>query len=197
MKRKKIFAAILSAALCIGVMTTGVSASESVGTIIDGSTLTAAGESTSQVFLVEDDSISFGTPAVNTEPVFPVAGTEDIVIGETPSIMPYGTYLAEGGCTISRMEDNIARVEGYTNCYRQAEYVYVGIYMDRLENGYWHTVWYKDVSAENAYSLYYAVNVLVKPGYYYRIRAGHIAQNGDVREGNTSATNGVAFGTVS
>lgn len=196
MKCKRLLTAVFSMVLSVCMMTSGVSAA-SVGTVIDGSTLTGANSSTISVFLVEDSSIEFGTPAITSEPVFPVAGSESTIIGDGSAGTPYGYYLATGGCTITRLDDCIAGVEGYTNCYRTAEYVYLGIYMDRLEDGCWHTVWYKEVSAENAYSLSYSVNVLVKEGYYYRLRAAHSAQTGDTREANTSFTNGVAFGTVS
>ena len=191
MKLRKVYTSLASMVLCLCLMMNVVSAS---GSVVDGSVLTDAGYATSQVFLVEDNSVQFGTPVITAEPVTPILGSEQVQIGMQPLTQPYGTYLAEGGCTIVRLEDNIAGVEGYTNCYRQAETVYLGIYMDRLENGSWHTVWYKDVYAEDAYSLSYSVNVLVKEGYYYRLRAAHMAQNGNVREGNTSATNGIAFG---
>ena len=50
--------------------------------------------------------------------------------------------------------------------------------------------------SEDTYSLYYAVNVLVQEGHYYRLRAAHLAQNGTVREANSSFTNGIPFGNV-
>lgn len=190
---KKLLTAFIGGVMCLCMMGSMAFAS---GQVVDGSELIGASSSTSHVFLVEDHSIDFGTPAITSEPVFPLAGSETVILGPQPIAVPYGTYLAEGGCTISKMEDNIARVEGYTNCYRQAEYVYLGLYMDRLENGSWHTVWYKDVSAEDTYSLYYAVNVLVQEGHYYRLRAAHIVQNGTVREGNSSFTDGIPFGNV-
>lgn len=189
MLHKKWMVGIVSAVMCLGMLGGTVTASDSVS----DNPVSAS----SQVFLVEDGEIQFVTPSITSEPATAIAGSENLVVGTAPVASPKGTYLAEGGCTIMRIEDNIARVEGYTNCYRQAEYVYLGLYMDRLEDGVWHTVWYKDVEAADAYSLSYAVNVLVKEGYYYRVRAGHIAQNGDIREGNTSATNGISFGNVS
>ena len=189
MLHKKWMVGILSAVMCLGMLGGTAAAS--------GSAWDNTSSSSSQVFLVEDGEIQFVTPSITSEPATVIAGSENLEIGTTPVALPKGTYLAEGGCTIMRIEDNIARVEGYTNCYRQAEYVYLGLYMDRLQDGAWHTVWYKDVEAEDAYSLSYAVNVLVKEGYYYRVRAGHMAQNGDIREGNTSATDGIRFGNVS
>ena len=178
------------------LMSVAASASEPLqpGTVVDGSELIQESSSDCQVYLVEGGSLDFGTPVISSEPVFPVLGSEQIVVDTGSGAASYGYYLANGGCGISKLQDNIARVDGYTNCYRQAEYVYLGLYMDRLENGYWHTVWYKDFDAENAYRVSYAINVLVKPGYYYRIRAAHIAQTGDVREVNSSFTNGIPFG---
>lgn len=194
MRGKKQWFLILTVLLGLYLMSAATLANGQTGTVVDGSVLSSESSDDCQVFLVEGASLSFGTPAITTDPVLPVVGSEQAVVDLGSGITPYGYYLAEGGCGISRLQDNIARVDGFTNCYRQAEYVYVGLYMDRLEDGYWHTVWYKDFSAENCYSVSYAVNVLVKPGYYYRVRAAHLARNGDVREANTSATDGIGFG---
>lgn len=196
MKTKRVWIFFVSTMMCMLLMSVAASASgtEQPGTVVDGSELIQGNSSDCQVYLAEGGGMDFGTPVLTSDPVFPVLGSEQIVVDTGFGVTPYGYYLAEGGCGISRLQDNIARVDGYTNCYRQAEYVYLGLYMDRLENGYWHTVWYKDYSADNAYSISYAINVLVKPGYYYRIRATHLAQTGDVREGNSSFTDGVAFG---
>lgn len=194
MRGKKRWFLVLSMMMGLYLMSVGVLANEQTGTMVEGSVLTMDTSAECQVALVEGATIEFGTPAITTDPVLPIIDSEQKVIGSASGITPYGYYLAEGGCGISRMQDNIARVEGYTNCFREAEYVYVGMYMDRLEDGYWHTVWYKEFSAEDCYRVSYAINVLVKPGYYYRVRAAHLAQTGDVREANTSFTNGVAFG---
>lgn len=196
MKTKRVWFFLVSAMMCMLLMSVAVSASgaEQPGTVVDGSALIQESSSDCQVYLEEGANLDFGTPAITSDPVFPVLGSEQVVVDTGAGVTPYGYYLAAGGCGISRLQDNIARVDGYTNCYRQAEYVYLGLYMDRLENGTWHTVWYKDYDAENAYRISYAINVLVKPGYYYRIRAYHLAQTGDVREGNASFTDGVAFG---
>ena len=194
MRGKKQWFLIWTVLLGLYLLSTGVLASELSGTVVDGSVLTTDTSADCQVILEEGVTINFGTPAITSDPVLPILGSEQTVIGSGSGITPYGYYLAEGGCGITRKQDNIAHVDGFTNCYRQAEYVYVGLYMDRLEDGYWHTVWYKDFSAENCYSVSYAVNVLVKPGYYYRVRAAHLARNGDVREANTSATDGIGFG---
>lgn len=110
-------------------------------------------------------------------------------------ISMHGDYLASGGCSISRAEKNIASVGGYTNCYRVCDELYLGLYLDRLEDdGTWATVWYKELRGNDANYLSYSINVFVKKGYYYRMRAGHIARFGTIMESNVSSTDGIYFG---
>ena len=67
--------------------------------------------------------------------------------------------------------------------------------MDRLEDdGTWATVWSKEVRGNDGNYLSYSINVFVKPGYYYRMRAGHIARFGTIMESNVSSTDGIYFG---
>ena len=109
--------------------------------------------------------------------------------------VPFGEYLASGGCAITRRDNDIATVDGYTTCYRVCDELYLGLFMDRLEDdGSWHTVYIKEVTGQDANYLSYSINVFVTPGYYYRVRAGHIARCGTVMESNISSTNGVYFG---
>lgn len=110
-------------------------------------------------------------------------------------LVPFGEYLAAGGCSIVRRENDIATVDGYTSCYRVCDELYLGLFMDRLEDdGSWHTVYIKEVTGQDANYLSYSINVFVMPGYYYRVRAGHIARFGTVMESNISATDGIFFG---
>ena len=110
-------------------------------------------------------------------------------------IAPHGDYLAEGGCGITRVEKDIASIGGYTNCYRPCDELYLGLYVDQLqEDGTWQTVWSREKRGYDAYSLSYSINIFVEEGYYYRCRAGHIARFGTTLESNVSITNGIYFG---
>lgn len=110
-------------------------------------------------------------------------------------ITVYGDYLASGGCGITRTSNRIATVDGYTGAYRVCDELYLSLYMDRLEDdGTWHTVWYKEMTGNDANYMSYSINVFVKPGYYYRMRAGHIARFGTIMESNVSSTDGIYFG---
>ena len=132
-------------------------------------------------------------------PGMTVEGTK-LTLGENAfspnyGISVYGDYLAEGGCSITRTEHFIATIDGYTAAYRTCDELYLGLYMDRLEDdGTWHTVYSKEVTGEDCYHLAYSTKVFVKPGYYYRMRAGHIARFEDIMESNISSTNGIYFG---
>ena len=102
-------------------------------------------------------------------------------------VVPYGDYLAYGGCGINKMSNTIVQVDGYTNCYETCDEIYLGLFLDRQEDdGTWQTIYIKELSGENAVTLTYHQNVLVKSGYWYRIRGGHAARKNGVIESNYS-----------
>lgn len=110
-------------------------------------------------------------------------------------IAPHGEYLAEGGCGITRADKDIATIDGYTAAYRVCDELYLGLYVDQLqEDGTWQTVWSREKRGNDAYSLSYSINIFVEEGYYYRCRAGHIARFGTTLESNISSTDGIYFG---
>lgn len=109
-------------------------------------------------------------------------------------IVPYGDYLAVGGCGLNRMASNIVQIDGYTNCSEICDEIYLGLFLDRQEDdGSWQTIYIKEVSGENAVTLTYHQNVLVKTGYWYRIRGGHIARKNGVVESNSSISPSMYF----
>ena len=111
-------------------------------------------------------------------------------------ITPYGDYLAHGGCSLTKIANNIVQVDGYTNCYETCDELYLGLFLDRQEdNGGWQTIYIKELSGENAVTLTYHQNVLIKPGYWYRIRAGHAARKNGVVESNGSISPSMYFGS--
>ena len=109
-------------------------------------------------------------------------------------IMPYGDYLANGGCSLTKISNTIVQIDGYTNCSETCDELYLGLFLDRQEdNGGWQTIYIKELTGENAVTLTYHQNVLIKPGYWYRIRAGHIARKNGVMESNTSISPSMYF----
>lgn len=140
-----------------------------------------------------------GTGGTKFLPGMTVDGSK-LTLGENAfspnyGIAPHGEYLASGGCSITRTENFIATIDGYTAAHTTCDELYLGLFMDRLEDdGTWHTVYSKEVTGEDCYHLSYSTKVFVKEGYYYRMRAGHIARFGDIMESNISSTNGIYFG---
>lgn len=111
-------------------------------------------------------------------------------------VVPYGDYLAYGGCGIAKMSNTIVQIDGYTNCYETCDELYLGLFLDRREDdGSWQTIYIKELSGENAVTLTYHQNVLVKSGYWYRIRGGHAARKNGVIESNDSISPGMYFGS--
>ena len=144
-------------------------------------------------------SVSAEDTAMQFQPGMIIDGSKltlgDNAFSPNYGISPHGDYLAEGGCSISRADNDIASVGGYTAAYRTCDELYLGLYVDQLgDNGTWHTVWHKEVTGNDAYHLTYSINIFVEEGYYYRIRAGHIARFGTILESNVSITDGIYFG---
>ena len=111
-------------------------------------------------------------------------------------VVPYGDYLAYGGCGINKMSNTIVQIDGYTNCYETCDEVYLGLFLDRQEDdGTWQTIYIKELSEEDCFGLTYHQNVLIKSGYWYRIRGGHIARKNGVMESNTSISPSLYFGS--
>ena len=109
-------------------------------------------------------------------------------------VVPYGDYLSVGGCGIAKMSNSIAQIDGYTTCFETCDELYLGLFLDRQEDdGTWQTIYIKELSGENAVTLTYHQNVLVKTGYWYRVRAGHIARKNGVMESNTSESPSMYF----
>lgn len=127
----------------------------------------------------------------------PVSGTPmEQAFSEGYGIMPHGEYLAYGGCGIAKMANNIVQIDGYTTCNQMCDEVYLGLFLDRYENdGSWHTIYIKELTEQNCAGISYNKNVIITPGYYYRIRAGHYAKKGNLVESNSSESPSMPFGT--
>ena len=110
-------------------------------------------------------------------------------------IMPYGDYLSVGGCGLNKMSNTIVQIDGYTSCSEICDEIYLGLFLDRQEDdGTWQTIYIKELSGENAVTLTYHQNVLIKSGYWYRIRGGHAARKNGVVEHNSSESPSMYFG---
>ena len=91
-----------------------------------------------------------------------------------------GLYLMDGECSITKAGRNRVYAYASTTANQEVKYmatlVYVERYMEDVDA--WEQVDWWMVEAQNDYYLSTAKTITVDRGYYYRVRANHIA--GDV-----------------
>lgn len=104
-----------------------------------------------------------------------------------------GVYLMTGDCSITKA--GVKRVYGYasTTANMEVKYMATIAFVDQYdeETGKWGQYdWWMDDS-ENDFFLSISKSVTVERGYYYRVRAQHIAGNSNPYDETASVTNGV------
>lgn len=119
--------------------------------------------------------------------------TEDSSTGTTANGMEKGIHLMTGDCTISKAGRGKVYAYASTTANHEVNYIATIVYVDRYledvdEWGY-VTSWMEDV--ENDVYMSTAKTVYVDGGYFYRVRARHIAGNESPYEETASVTNGI------
>lgn len=104
-----------------------------------------------------------------------------------------GEYLMTGESTISKA--GLTRIYAYssTTANREVNYIATIVYIDRYnaEEDYWGQIDWWMVEDENDYFLSTAKSLKVDRGYYYRVRANHIAGDQYPYDETASATDGI------
>lgn len=118
---------------------------------------------------------------------------EESSTGTTDSSMEKGIHLMTGDCTISKAGRGKIYAYASTTAEHEVNYIATIVYVDRYledvdEWGY-VTSWMEDV--ENDVYMSTAKTVYVDGGYYYRVRARHIAGNEYPYEETASVTDGI------
>ena len=102
---------------------------------------------------------------------------EESSTGTTSDRMARGYYLMDGVCTISKA--GLTRVYAYasTTANQEVEYMATIVYVDQYQEDldeWWQVDWWMEESHDDVF-LSTAKVVTVDRGYYYRVRANHIA----------------------
>lgn len=118
---------------------------------------------------------------------------EESSTGTTDSSMEKGIHLMTGDCTISKAGRGKIYAYASTTAEHEVNYIATIVYVDRYledvdEWGY-VTSWMEDV--ENDVYMSTAKTVYVDGGYYYRVRARHVAGNEYPYEETASFTDGI------
>lgn len=118
---------------------------------------------------------------------------EDSSTGYTPTSVTRGEYLMTGDCTISKA--GLTRVYAYASTTANTEVNYMAtlVFIDRYdeEDDSWGQVYGWAEETTNDYFLSTAKSVKVDRGYYYRVRANHIAGDQYPYDETASATDGI------
>ena len=104
-----------------------------------------------------------------------------------------GLYLMDGECSITKAGRNRVYAYASTTANQEVKYmatlVYVERYMEDVDA--WEQVDWWMVEAQNDYYLSTAKTITVDRGYYYRVRADHVAGDTYPYDETTSFTNGI------
>lgn len=119
---------------------------------------------------------------------------EDSSTGYSSSSVARGEYLMTGDCTISKA--GLTRVYAYasTTANKEVDYIATLVYVERYleEEDAWGFVDAWAAETHDDYFLSTAKSVKVDRGYYYRVRANHIAgESADSYDESASVTNGI------
>lgn len=119
--------------------------------------------------------------------------TEDSSTGYSSNSNTKGIYLMTGDCTISKAGRGRVYAYASTTANQEVNYIATIVYVDRyLEDvDAWGQVdWWME-KAENDIFLSTAKTITVDRGYYYRVRAYHIAGDEYPYEETASFTDGI------
>ncbi len=104
-----------------------------------------------------------------------------------------GVYLMDGECSISKAGRNRVYAYASTTANTEVKYmatiVYVERYMEDVDA--WGQVDWWMVEEENDYYMSTAKTITVDRGYYYRVRANHLAGDSYPFDETASVTNGI------
>ena len=119
---------------------------------------------------------------------------EDSSTGYSSSSLARGEYLMTGDCTISKAGLTRVYAYGSTTANEVVDYIAVLVYVERYieEEDAWGYVdsWFE--AANNDYFVSTGKSIKVDRGYYYRVRANHIAgESADSYDETASVTNGI------
>lgn len=123
-----------------------------------------------------------------------VLTTEESSTGYSALPNERGIYLMTGECTISKA--GLTRVYAYasTTANKEVDYIATLVYVERYneEEDFWGQVDWWVEETHNDYFLSTAKTIKVDRGYYYRVRANHIAGDSvDSYDETASFTNGI------
>lgn len=113
--------------------------------------------------------------------------------GKSTNSLTRGEYLMTGECSISNAGLTRIYAYGATVANRTVNYMQTLVYVDQYneDTEKWDQIYAWKAEAENDYFMSTDAVVTVEPGYYYRVRAIHIAGDQYPYDETASVTDGI------
>ena len=104
-----------------------------------------------------------------------------------------GVYLMDGECSITKAGRNRVYAYASTTANQEVKYMATIVYVDQYQEDQdeWWQINAWMVEAENDYYLSTAKTITVDRGYYYRVRAHHLAGDSNPYDETASFTDGI------
>lgn len=120
---------------------------------------------------------------------------EIIEVSDTSRVLTRGNYLNYGTVLMSKVSSTRVLITGMTICHRTSDKVGVSLYLEQSTDGVHYgpyRQWNFWCENEDTYSV--SLEVIVQPGYWYRLGGGHVAVMGSEGESVTTKTDGLYIG---
>ncbi|MCI9197810.1 MAG: hypothetical protein HFH55_07910 [Lachnospiraceae bacterium] len=121
---------------------------------------------------------------------------KDVVeVSDTNHVLTRGNYLNFGSVTLSKVSSTRVLMTGITACHRVCDKIGVDLYLEQGTDGV-HYATYRNwrFVGENDTSHTVTIELIVQPGYWYRLAGGHVAIVGNEGESVTTMTDGIYIG---
>lgn len=116
-------------------------------------------------------------------------------VSDTNHVLTRGNYLNFGSVTLSKVSSTRVLMTGITACHRVCDKTVVGLYLDQSTDGVHYNSYRHWVFTGTNESLHTeTIELIVQPGYWYRLGGGHVAIMGNDGESVTTMTDGIYVG---
>ncbi len=124
------------------------------------------------------------------------SSNEDVVeVSDINHVLTRGNYLNFGSVTMSKVSSTRVLMTGVTACHRICDRVGVALYLEQSADGvYYNSYRHWKFTGENESSHTETLELIVQPGYWYRLSGAHVAVMGSEGESVSTMTDGIYIG---
>ena len=121
---------------------------------------------------------------------------EDVVeVSDTNRVLSRGNYLNFGTVMLSKVSSTRVLISGMTVCHRVCDKIGIGLYLEQSTDGVNYGPYRQwNLGCENNDTYSVSLELIVQPGYWYRLGGGHVAVMGNTGESVTTMTDGIYVG---